>query len=242
MLERLKQEVCRANRLLVRYRLVTLTWGNASGIDREQGLVVIKPSGLDYARLEPDHMTVVELTSGRWVEGSYAPSSDTPTHLAIYRRFPQIGGIVHTHSPWATMWAQAGRGIPAYGTTHGDTFCGGVPCTRPMTTAEIRGDYEANTGKVILECFQSVSPDEVPAVLVYEHGPFTWGPRPLTAVENAVVLEEIARMAYFTEQIGGKDRGSMQPELLEKHFRRKHGASAYYGQPSGHSRVSTTDR
>ncbi len=228
MLEELKQIVCKANLELPKYGLVTFTWGNVSGIDREKGLVVIKPSGVEYDNMKPEDMVVVDL-DGKVVEGKYKPSSDTPTHVALYKAFPNIGGVVHTHSRWATSWAQAGRGIPAYGTTHGDYFYGEIPCTRKMTVEEIRGEYEKETGNVIIETFEGKSADDIPAVLVHSHGPFTWGTDPHNAVHNAVVLEELAFMAFHTEAIQpGKE--TMQQELLDKHYLRKHGANAYYGQ------------
>lgn len=228
MLEELKQAVYEANKQLPAHGLVTFTWGNASGIDRAHGLVVIKPSGVDYETMTVDDMVVVDLKTGERVEGRYKPSSDTPTHLELYRAFPEIGGIVHTHSRWATCWAQAGRAIPAYGTTQGDYFYGAIPCTRPMTAEEIRGEYEAETGKVIVETFAGKTAEEMPGVLVYSHGPFTWGKDAAEAVHNAVVLEEVAMMAVYTEQLGNQT--PMQQELLDKHFLRKHGKNAYYGQ------------
>ncbi len=229
MLEELKKIVCEANLELPKYGLVTFTWGNVSGVDRERGLVVIKPSGVEYTHMTPEDMVVVSLETGERVEGKWKPSSDTPTHLALYRAFPNIGGVVHTHSRWATSWAQAGRGIPAYGTTHGDYFYGEIPCTRKMTPAEIAGAYELETGNVIVETFRDRQPDAVPAVLVHSHGPFTWGTDPHNAVHNAVVLEELAFMAFHTEAIQpGKE--TMQQELLDKHYLRKHGKNAYYGQ------------
>ena len=229
MLEELKESVCRANLALPKHQLVTLTWGNVSGIDREKGLVVIKPSGVDYETMTPEDMVVVSLTTGETVEGKWKPSSDTPTHLALYRAFPTIGGVVHTHSRWATAFAQAGRGIPAYGTTHADHFYGEVPCTRKLTKAEIGGAYELETGKVITEAFQEKRAEDIPAVLVHSHGPFTWGKDPMEAVHNAVVLEEAAFMAFHTEALhpGCNPIGQ---ELLDKHFLRKHGANATYGQ------------
>ncbi len=228
MLEKLKEEVCRANLLLPAHGLVTFTWGNVSGIDRESGLVVIKPSGVPYEGMKPEDMVVVDLMSGKTVEGDLNPSSDTPTHLELYRNFPHIGGIVHTHSRWATIFAQAGRGIPAYGTTQGDYFYGEIPCTRAVTDEEIAGEYELNTGKVIVETFADREPDDMPAVLVKSHGPFTWGTSPENAVHNAVVLEEVAMMALHTELLGNRE--PMQQSLLDKHYLRKHGANAYYGQ------------
>ena len=229
MLEELKRQVCEANLLLPKYGLVTFTWGNVSGVDRESGLMVIKPSGVDYAGMKPDDMTVVELATGRTVEGRWKPSSDTPTHLELYRRCPDIGGVVHTHSRWATTFAQAGRGIPATGTTHADYFYGEIPCTRPMTPAEIAGEYELETGRVILETIGQGDPMEIPAVLVYSHGPFAWGADPHNAVHNAVVLEEVAFMQWHAAMMN-PSLGAMQSELLDKHYLRKHGKNAYYGQ------------
>ena len=229
MLKKLKQAVWAANLLLPRHGLVTFTWGNVSGIDRERGLVVIKPSGVSYEEMKSEDMVVVELATGKVVDGELNPSSDTPTHLELYRHFPEIGGVVHTHSRWATLFAQAGRGIPAYGTTQGDYFYGEVPCTRLMTPEEIAGAYEANTGSVIVETFAGRNPMDMPAVLVQSHGPFTWGGSSEEAVHNAVVLEEIAMMAFHTEMLGRT--APMQQELLDKHYLRKHGANAYYGQP-----------
>ena len=229
MLEALKEQVLKANLALPKHGLVTFTWGNVSGIDREQGLVVIKPSGIEYDSMTAEDMVVVRLSDGAVVEGKWKPSSDTPTHLALYRAFENIGGIVHTHSRWATGWAQAGRGIPAYGTTHGDYFYGEIPCTRKMTPAEISGEYELETGNVITETFANISPDEIPAVLVNSHGPFAWGKSPDEAVHNAVVLEELAFMAFHTEALNPAV-SVMQQELLDKHYLRKHGKNAYYGQ------------
>ena len=229
MLEELKEKVWKANMMLPKYGLVTFTWGNVSGIDREKGLVVIKPSGVEYDEMTADDMVVVNLESGEVVEGKWKPSSDTPTHLALYRAFSDIGGIVHTHSRWATSWSQAGRGIPAYGTTHGDYFYGEIPCTRKMTKEEIAGSYELETGNVIVETFKDMEAAHMPAVLVHSHGPFAWGKDAAEAVHNAVVLEELAFMAYHTEAIEPKI-GTMQQELLDKHYLRKHGANAYYGQ------------
>jgi len=229
MLEELKELVCKANLELPKYGLVTFTWGNVSGVDREKGLMVIKPSGVEYDNMKPEDMVVVSLTTGEKVEGKWKPSSDTATHVALYNAFPNIGGIVHTHSRWATSWAQAGRGIPAYGTTHGDYFYGEIPCTRKMTVAEIQGEYEKETGNVIIETFEGKSADDIPAVLVHSHGPFTWGTDPHNAVHNAVVLEELAFMAVQTQTIN-PGAGKMQQELLDKHYLRKHGKNAYYGQ------------
>lgn len=231
MLEELKERVCEANLKLPRLGLVLFTWGNVSGIDREKGLFVIKPSGVDYDKLKPCDMVVVDL-EGKKVEGSLNPSSDTPTHCEIYKHFKNAGGVVHTHSRWATIFAQSGRNISAYGTTHADYFYGPVPCTRAMTPEEIRGEYEKETGKVIVETFNSISPDDVPAVLVKSHGPFTWGKDCDEAVYHAAVLEEVAMMAWHTENTAAEQAGLMQQELLDKHFLRKHGVNAYYGQQS----------
>ena len=230
MLEALKAAVCEANLLLPKHDLVTFTWGNVSGIDREQGLVVIKPSGVDYDGMSPEDMVVVDLDGNR-VEGKWKPSSDTATHVALYKAFPTLGGVVHTHSRWATSFAQAGRDIPAMGTTQGDYFYGTIPCTRLMTPEEIAGAYEAETGKVIIETFQTrhIDPANVPAVLVQSHGPFAWGTSPADAVHNAVVLEEVAFMDFHALMLE-PNRGSMQQELLNKHCWRKHGPGAYYGQ------------
>ena len=229
MLESLKKLVCKANLELPKYGLVTFTWGNVSGVDRVPGLMVIKPSGVEYDNMTPEDMVVVRLATGEKVEGKWKPSSDTATHVALYNAFPNIGGIVHTHSRWATSWAQAGRGIPAYGTTHGDYFYGEIPCTRKMTVEEIRGEYEKETGNVIIETFTDLSADDVPAVLVHSHGPFTWGTDPHNAVHNAVVLEELAFMAFHTEALPpGKE--AMQQGLLDKHYLRKLGNNANNGQ------------
>ncbi len=233
MLEKLKQEVYKANIELPRRGLVTYTWGNVSGIDRERGLFVIKPSGVDYDALRPEDLVVLDL-EGRQVEGVLNPSSDARTHLALYRAFPTLGGVVHTHSPHAVAWAQAGRDIPAYGTTHADYFYGPVPCTRDLTAAEIDEDYEAHTGNVIAETFRErgIDPDHVPAVICRSHGPFTWGKDAAQAVYHAVVLEEVAKMALLTEQID--PRASAAPQRVQdKHFLRKHGPTAYYGQKKG---------
>ncbi len=229
MLERLKEDVCRANLELPRRGVVLYTWGNVSGIDRERGLVVIKPSGVPYEGMTPDDMVVVDLT-GRVVEGRLKPSSDTPTHLYLYRTFPAIGGVVHTHSTHAVVFAQAGRDIPALGTTHADYFYGPVPVSRPLTEAEVRGAYEANTGKVIAETFaeRNLDPLAVPGVLVRNHGPFTWGKDPAEAVYHSVVLEEIAEMAWKTLLMN--PAASLDAYVLEKHYQRKHGPHAYYGQ------------
>lgn len=227
-LEDLKKEVWRANLELVERKLVIYTWGNVSAIDRGRGLVVIKPSGVDYDWMQPEHMVVLDL-DGKQVDGGLRPSSDTPTHLALYRAFEGVGGIAHTHSTWATIWAQAGRGIPCYGTTHADYFYGKIPCTRPLLPQEIQNDYEANTGGVIVETFDGRDPKDMQAVLVYQHGPFTWGRNAEEAVENSVVLEQVAQMAYPAEQCN-PHIPVMQQELLDKHFLRKHGVNAYYGQ------------
>ncbi len=228
MLEELKKQVCEANLLLPRHGLVTFTWGNVSGIDRETGYVVIKPSGLPYEGMEPEDMVVVDM-AGNLIEGKWKPSSDTPTHLRLYAAFPGCGGVVHTHSRWATVFAQAAREIPALGTTHADDFYGPVPCTRPLTEEEIRGAYEAETGKVIAETFRDRDPMAVSAVLVCSHGPFTWGRDPAEAVHKAVVLEEAAFMAWHA--LSMEPRLSPIPQvLLDKHYLRKHGPGAYYGQ------------
>lgn len=229
MLEALKELVCKANLELPKYGLVTFTWGNVSGVDRESGLMVIKPSGVEYDNMTAEDMVVVSLKTGEKVEGKWKPSSDTATHVALYNAFPEIGGIVHTHSRQATSFAQVGRGIPAYGTTHGDYFYGEIPCTRKMTPEEIAGEYEKETGNVIIETFKGLDENTVPAVLVNSHGPFSWGTDPENAVHNAVVLEELAFMALQTE-ILNPDIRPMQQELLDKHFLRKHGKNAYYGQ------------
>lgn len=229
MLEQLKQEVFEANMELPEYGLVIFTWGNVSGIDRDRGLVVIKPSGVDYDKMKAEDMVVVDLATGKVVEGDLNPSSDTPTHLELYRNFKNISGVVHTHSRWATIFAQSGLSIPALGTTHGDYFYGAIPCTRKMTPAEIGGNYELETGKVIVETFKDKSPDDIPAVLVHSHGPFAWGTSPMNAVHNAVVLEELAMMAWHNLALNPQIP-SMQKELLDKHYLRKHGANAYYGQ------------
>lgn len=229
MLEQLKEEVCRANLLLPEHGLVVFTWGNVSGIDRGSGLFIIKPSGVPYGELRPELMVVVDL-DGKKVEGELNPSSDTPTHCVLYRSFPGIGGIVHTHSRWATVWAQAGRPIPACGTTHADYFYGPVPCTRAMTPAEIGGEYERETGNVIAETFRDRDPMDVPAVLVRSHGPFSWGKDCFEAEYHAAVLEEVAMTAWHTETISRTEPRGMQRELLNRHYLRKHGKNAYYGQ------------
>ena len=229
MLEELKKQVCQANLDLVKEGLVIQTWGNASGIDREHDLVVIKPSGVPYAGMKPDHMVVVSLETGKVIDGCLIPSSDTPTHLALYHAFKNIGGIVHTHSLYATAWAQAGKGIPAYGTTQADYWYGDVPCTRLLTPKEIKDAYETNTGRVIVAAFLKLDPMQHPAVLVASHGPFTWGRDVKEAVHNASVLEFIARLASETLRLNPKTK-PMPSALLDKHFLRKHGPKAYYGQ------------
>lgn len=227
MLEKLKEQVCQANLDLVKHGLVIFTWGNVSGIDRKMGLIVIKPSGISYADMVPEDMVVVDL-EGHITEGKYKPSSDTATHVVLYRNFKQIGGIVHTHSEWATSWAQAGRSIPAIGTTHADYFYGEIPCTRKMTDEEINGDYEYETGKVIVECFRELNPDQIPGVLVNNHAPFSWGTDVHNAVHNAVVLEEVAKMTFRSLNLNSE--AAMSRTLLDRHFLRKHGKDAYYGQ------------
>ncbi len=214
---------------LPKYGLITFTWGNVSGVDREKGLMVIKPSGVEYDTMKPEDMVVVDLKTGKKVEGDLNPSSDTDTHVALYNAFPDIKGVVHTHSRWATTFAQAGMGIPALGTTHGDYFYGEIPCTRKMTPDEIGGKYELETGNVIIETFNDKEPNDIPAVLVHSHGPFTWGTDPHNAVHNAVVLEELAFMAWHNIMMNSQIK-PMQQELLDKHYLRKHGANAYYGQ------------
>jgi len=231
MLEQLKAEVLAANLALPAHGLVTFTWGNVSAVDVTRTLMVIKPSGVEYDVMTAQDMVVVEIATGAVVEGSKKPSSDTPTHLALYRRYPDIGGIVHTHSRHATIWAQAGLDLPAWGTTHADYFYGAIPCTRQMTDDEIHGEYEYQTGEVIIETFgkRDLNPLHVPAVLVHSHGPFTWGKDAADAVHNAVVLEECACMGLFSRQLAPQ-LPEMQSALLDKHYLRKHGASAYYGQ------------
>lgn len=228
MLEELKKVVYEANMELPKYGLVTFTWGNVSAIDRESGLFVIKPSGVDYDKLSPEDMVVMDLEGNR-VEGRYNPSSDTATHLEMYKAFPKIGGIVHTHSAWATSWAQAGRGIPCYGTTHADYMYGEIPCLRCLTKEEIDGAYEKNTGLLIVDYFKDKEYMAVPACLCKNHGPFAWGKDAKEAVHNAVVLEEVAKMAARTEMINPEVKPAPQ-ELQDKHYLRKHGANAYYGQ------------
>lgn len=230
MLKRLKEQVYEANMLLPKYSLVTFTWGNVSGIDRKKGLFVIKPSGVEYDKLTPDDMVVMDL-NGNQIEGKYKPSSDTPTHLEIYKAFSEVGGVVHTHSSYATSWAQAGRGIPCYGTTHADYFYGEIPCVRCLTKEEIDSAYEENTGHLIVNEFARMQkdPEAVPGVLCKNHAPFAWGKNAADAVHNAVVIEEVAKMAYRAEVIN-KDIQSAPQELMDKHYFRKHGANAYYGQ------------
>lgn len=229
MLEELKQKVLEANLMLPKHQLVTFTWGNVSGIDRERGLVVIKPSGVEYDAMTAEDMVVVDLQSGTRVEGRWNPSSDTQTHLVLYAAFPALGGIVHTHSRWATVFAQAGRGISAMGTTQGDYFYGEIPCTRMMTPEEIAGNYEGETGNVVVETFRNIKPMSVPGVLVHSHGPFAWGENPENAVHNAVVMEEVAFLNWHAMMLS-PGKGPMQKELLDKHYLRKHGPGAYYGQ------------
>ncbi len=229
MLEKLKKEVLQANLLLPKYGLVTFTWGNVSAVDRGSGIMIIKPSGVEYEEMTAEDMAAVSLETGEVVEGLYKPSSDTPTHLALYRAFENVGGIVHTHSRWATSFAQAGMGIEPLGTTHADYFYGEIPCTRAMNPDEINGKYEKETGTVIIEAFNGIDPLTIPAVLVKSHGPFTWGKTAAEAVHNAVVLEEVAFMNYHTMSINPQIR-PMQKELLDRHYLRKHGENAYYGQ------------
>ncbi len=228
MLEQLKKEVCDANLELVGHGLVIFTWGNVSGIDRDRWLVVIKPSGVSYENMKPEDIVVVDLQSGKVVEGTLKPSSDTPTHLALYRAFPEIGGVVHTHSTYATAWAQTGKDLPNIGTTHADYFHDAVPCTRAMTEEEVKGEYELETGNVIVETFKELNPIHTPGVLVNNHGPFTWGKTPHEAVHNAVVLEQVAKMGFIAFTLN--PNLTMNPLLIEKHFNRKHGPNAYYGQ------------
>ncbi len=228
MLEELKEQVLQANLLLSKYGLVTFTWGNVSGIDRESGLAVIKPSGLPYEEMTAEDMVVVDL-EGNVVEGKWKPSSDTPTHLELYKAFPSCGGIVHTHSRWATSFAQAGREIPAMGTTQADYFYGAIPCTRPLRDEEINGEYEKETGRVIAETFAGLDPAAVPGVLVFSHGPFAWGTDAMNAVHNAVVMEEVAFMDFHAMMLNPQ-LGSIQQTLLDRHYLRKHGKTAYYGQ------------
>src|SRR5690625_4950385 len=228
MLEELKQKVFDANLALPKHDLVTFTWGNVSGICRERDLIVIKPSGVPHEEITREDMVVVDF-KGNVVEGNLKPSSDTPTHLVLYRNFPDIGGVVHTHAPWATSWSQAGRGIPALGTTHADYFYGPIPCTRAMSEEEIKGEYELETGNVIVETFENINPNEIPSVLVHGHAPFSWGRDPEEAVHNAVVLEQVAKLALYTYQLN-PEPGQLDQVLLDKHYLRKHGSGAYYGQ------------
>ena len=228
MLEILKKEVCDANKELVKQNLVIYTWGNVSAIDRESNLIVIKPSGVSYDNMKPDDMVVLDLECNV-IEGNLNPSSDTKTHIELYKHFKNIGSIVHTHSPWATQWAQAGRCIPAYGTTHADYFYGAIPCTRNLTQKEIEEDYEKNTGRVIIESFKDLDENAIPGVLCKYHGPFAWGKDPKQAIHNAKVLEEIAKMAYYTEKINSNVT-EIDKYILDKHYQRKHGKNAYYGQ------------
>lgn len=228
MLEELKREVFEANLELPKKGLVVYTWGNVSAINREKGLIVIKPSGVSYDEMTVDDMVVVDL-DGNVVEGSLKPSSDTPTHLVLYKEFPEIGGVVHTHSTWATTFAQAGRSIPCFGTTHADYFYGEIPCTRKLSKEEIEGEYEKETGNVIVERFKRLNPVHTPAVVVNSHGPFSWGKDAHEAVHNSVVMEEVAKMAIRTIQLNNEIQ-SVDNFLLDKHFLRKHGENAYYGQ------------
>ena len=237
MLDRLKKQVCDANLQLVAEGLVIQTWGNVSGLDRASGNMVIKPSGVSYATMKPRHMVVVSLDSGKVIEGDLQPSSDTPTHLVLYRAFREIGGIVHTHSLHATAWAQGCRPIPTLGTTHADYFHGQIPCTRRLNAREIRDDYEVNTGNVIVETFAGRDPLHCPGVLVASHGPFAWGKTVDAAVHNAIVLEHLVRLAGETLRMFPYTK-PMQSELLDKHFFRKHGPGAYYGQPNKSSRAN----
>ena len=227
MLEKLKEQVFQANLDLVKHRLVVFTWGNVSGIDREKELVVIKPSGISYVKMKPKDMVVLNLY-GKVIEGDFKPSSDAATHLVLYRQFKNIGGVAHTHSEWATSWAQAGKSIPAIGTTHADYFYGEIPCTRKMSRDEIEGEYELETGKIIIERFANLNPDQIPGVLVNNHGPFTWGADAVNAVHNSVVLEEVAKMAFRSFVLNPET--TMDRVLLDKHFLRKHGKDAYYEQ------------
>lgn len=230
MLEQLKQIVYEANMELPKRGMVTYTWGNVSGIDRESGYMVIKPSGVDYETMKPEDMVVVDLEGNR-IEGKYRPSSDTATHIELYKKYPELGGIVHTHSTWATSWAQAGRGIPLYGTTQADYFYGTIPCARSLTDEEINGEYEKNTGLVIIETLEKnkIDPMSMPGILCSNHGPFAWGKDAQEAVHNAVVLEEVAKMAGYTEMINPKVKPAPKA-IMDKHYLRKHGKNAYYGQ------------
>ncbi|HIX39123.1 MAG TPA: L-ribulose-5-phosphate 4-epimerase [Candidatus Blautia pullistercoris] len=227
-MEELKKQVYDANMMLPKHHLVTFTWGNVSGIDRGAGLFVIKPSGVEYDKLSPEDMVIVNM-EGKVVEGAYRPSSDTPTHLELYKAFPQIGGVVHTHSVWATSWAQTGKSIPCYGTTHADYFYGNIPCIRNLTKEEIQKNYEKNTGLSIIEAFRRKDYQAMPGALCKNHGPFTWGKDAMEAVHNAVVLEEVAKMAAYSQWICPDIQEAPQ-EMQDKHYFRKHGANAYYGQ------------
>ena len=237
MLKHLRKLVWQANLDLPKHGLVTFTWGNVSGIDRERGLVVIKPSGVAYEDLTPEDLVLVDLETGRTVEGALNPYSDTKTHLELYRAFPEVGGIVHTHSAYAVAWAQAGQGIPCYGTTHADYFYGPIPCARHLRQAELEEDYEKNTGRIIVETFRGrgLDPAAVPGVICHSHGPFTWGKDPAQAVYHAVVLEEVARMALLTRQVD-PDAAPAPQYLQDKHYSRKHGPNAYYGQKTDGTR------
>jgi L-ribulose-5-phosphate 4-epimerase len=227
-MQQLKQQVFEANMALPRHGLVTFTWGNVSGIDRERQYIAIKPSGVAYEQMSADDMVIVDL-NGTVIEGKYRPSSDTATHLALYNKYAELGGVVHTHSTHATAWAQAGLSIPALGTTHADYFLGDIPCSRPLTCDEVQGEYELNTGNVIIETLGSGNPLHTPGVVVYQHGPFTWGKSIEDAVHNAVVMEEVARMAWIAQGINPQLK-PIDSYLMDKHFQRKHGANAYYGQ------------
>lgn len=228
MLKELKKLVYEANMELPNRKLVTYTWGNVSGIDRKEGLIVIKPSGVNYEELKPEDMVVLDL-KGKQIEGKYKPSSDTATHIELYKAFKEVGGIIHTHSPWATAWAQAGRSIPSYGTTHADYFYGAIPCARSLTDEEINREYEKNTGLVIVETVGDTNPMNIPGILCANHGPFAWGKDPAEAVHNAVVLEEVAKIAFHTETLNPRESHISQT-LLDKHYLRKHGENSYYGQ------------
>lgn len=227
-MQQLKQQVFEANMALPRHGLVTFTWGNVSGIDRERQCIAIKPSGVAYETMSADDMVIVDM-SGVVIEGKYRPSSDTTTHLALYKQYPELGGVVHTHSTHATAWAQAGLSIPALGTTHADYFFGDIPCSRPLTCEEVQGEYELNTGKVIIETLGDINPLHTPGIIVYQHGPFAWGKNVEDAVHNAVVMEEVARMAWIAREINPQLK-PIDSYLMNKHFQRKHGANAYYGQ------------
>lgn len=227
-MQQLKQQVFEANMALPRHGLVTFTWGNVSGIDRERQCIAIKPSGVAYETMSADDMVIVDM-NGVVIEGKYRPSSDTATHLALYKKYPELGGVVHTHSTHATAWAQAGLSIPALGTTHADYFFGDIPCSRPLTCEEVQGEYELNTGKVIIETLGEINPLHTPGIVVYQHGPFAWGKNVEDAVHNAVVMEEVARMAWIAREINPQLK-PIDSYLMNKHFQRKHGANAYYGQ------------